>query len=110
GGGGGGWGVGGGAGGGGAWGAGGRPRLVPGGALPGPEHLGSLPALPPGRARRRLARGRPDRRGGAADEPGWGSDHVGQQDRRRGFRGGGIGFVSTRQDRPAFYAVGRGTG
>jgi hypothetical protein len=35
---------------------------------------------------------------------------VGQQDRRRGFPGGGIGFVSTRQDRPAFYAVGRGTG
>ncbi len=87
-----------------------RPRLVSGGALPGAEHLGSLPALPPGRARRRLARGRPDRRGGTADEHGWRADHVGQQDRRRGFPGGGIGFVSTRQDRPAFYAVGRGTG
>ena len=35
---------------------------------------------------------------------------MGQQARRRGFPGGGIGFVSTRQDRPAFYAVGRGTG
>ena len=39
-----------------------RRRLVPGGALPGPEHLGSLPALPPRRARRRLARGLPYRR------------------------------------------------
>ena len=33
-----------------------RRRLVPGGALPGPEHLVSLPALPPGRARRRAWR------------------------------------------------------
>src|SRR5215471_11956634 len=76
-----------------------RPRLVRGGPVPGAEHLGPLPAIPPGRARRRLARGRPDRRRGGADEPGRRADHVGQQ------------IVSTSsKEKPAFYAVGRGTG
>src|SRR5262249_49971649 len=87
-----------------------RRRLVPGGALPGAEHLGSLPALSAGRAHRRLARGRPDRCGGAADEPGGRPGHVGRQGGGRGCRGGGSGLGSPRQDRPAFYAVGRGRG
>src|SRR5262249_49570175 len=78
-----------------------RPRLVPGGPVPRPEHLRALPAAPARLARRRVAGGGPDRRGHPADEP-----------RRRAGHGGAQGTCLMRGsgERAAFYSVGRGAG
>src|SRR5262249_51874364 len=73
-----------------------RQGLVPGGPLPGAEHLGALSAAPAGRTRRGLARSGPDPRGGGADEPGGRAGHVGGQ------------IVSDDSERPGVDAGGRG--
>src|SRR5262249_7808344 len=78
-----------------------RPRLVPGGPVPRPEHLRALPAAPARLARRRVAGGGPDRRRHRGDEPRRRAGHVGAQ---------GTCLMRASGERSAFYAVGRGTG
>ena len=73
------------------------------GRVPGPEHLGPLPALSDPVDGRRMGARRDGRRGGAADEPRWRAGDVGPQSGHRGEAA-----MAEAPARPAFYAARRG--